>query len=130
MILPRWIPFAVAFWVIAFGILRLRIATRKEDESDEKRPDYRKGGYYNRSKRSHAIYGIAYLLLGCYCIAMGFGYQVNFFGSCMGKNTSQSSTSHDVKGGVPAQVIAPTTPPAAPTPPAPAPALESSGAGQ
>ncbi len=84
MMLPRWIPFAIAFWVIAFGILRLRIATRKDEPEDSGRPNYRKGGYYARSKRSHAIYGVAYLLLGTYCIAMGFGYQIHFVTSCMG----------------------------------------------
>lgn len=123
MMLPRWIPFAVAFWVIAFGILRLRIATRKEDDSEDAGPNYRKGGYYARSKRSHAIYGIAYLLLGCYCIAMGFGYQIHFIKSC-GSNSSSESSPAKVKGGVPAQVV-----PGESTP-VPAPTLESGSANQ
>lgn len=106
MMLPRWIPFAVAFWVIAFGILRLRIATRKNDD-DESRPNLRKGGYYARSKRSHAVYGVAYLLLGVYCIAMGFGYQIHFITSCMGQKTSSESSTKSIEGGVPAQVVSP-----------------------
>ncbi len=104
MVLPRWIPFAVAFWVICFGILRLRIATRKEEEPGSTRPNYRKGGYYKRSRRSHAIYGVAYLLLGCYCIAMGFGYQIDFISGCMGKQNSTEKTKPKVEGGIPAQV--------------------------
>lgn len=104
MLLPRWIPFAVAFWVIAFGILRLRIATRKDD-SDETRPNFRKGGYYARSKRSHAIYGVAYLILGAYCIAMGFGYQLPFLKSCAGNQATSESTAPEIKGGVPAEVV-------------------------
>jgi len=112
MMLPRWIPFAIAFWVIAFGILRLRIATRKEVPGDEDRPNFRKGGYYARSKRSHAIYGIAYLVLGAYCIAMGFGYQIHFITSCMGQKSSKEDTSR-VEGGVPATVVTPSTAPAA-----------------
>ncbi|MCP4448800.1 MAG: hypothetical protein GY811_26225 [Myxococcales bacterium] len=103
MMLPRWIPFAVAFWVIAFGILRMRIAMRKELPGDEERPNFRKGGYYARSKRSHAIYGVAYLALGVYCIAMGFGYQVHFLGSCMGQETSGEESPRRIEGGVPAQ---------------------------
>lgn len=90
MMLPRWIPFLVAAWVIAFGILRLRIATRKEDPDSDK-PNYRKGGYYARSKRSHMLFGISYLILGCYCIAMGFGYGIDIVGSCRGKETRQKT---------------------------------------
>tara|TARA_R110002096_G_scaffold44526_5_gene120087 strand:- start:17873 stop:18214 length:342 start_codon:yes stop_codon:yes gene_type:complete len=111
MMLPRWIPFAIAFWVIAFGILRLRIATRKELPGDEDRPNFRKGGYYARSKRSHAIYGVAYLALGAYCIAMGFGYQINFISSCMGNRSAQEAPA--VKGGVPATVVKPSASPEA-----------------
>ena len=103
MMLPRWIPFAIAFWVIAFGVLRLRIATRKDD-GDEGRPNFRKGGYYARSKRSHAIYGVAYLFLGAYCIAMGFGYQFPFITSCMGPKASTEQVPKRIEGGVPAQV--------------------------
>ena len=103
MVLPRWIPFAIAAWVIAFGIMRLRIATKKEEEPGSSRPNYRKGGYYGRSKRSHAIYGVAYLLLGFYCIAMGFGYQIDFVGSCGGPQKS-AKTPPAMQGGVPAEV--------------------------
>lgn len=92
MLLPRWIPFAVAFWVIAFGILRIRIALRKDEPEDEKRPNFRKGGYYARSKRSHLMFGVFYLLLGAYCIAMGFGYGVDLTGGCMNKQTSIENT--------------------------------------
>jgi hypothetical protein len=96
MVLPRWIPFLIAAWVIAFGILRLRIATRKEDD-DSSKPNYRKGGYYARSKRSHALFGVAYLILGGYCIAMGFGYTFDIVGACRGKQ-SQSQPQTDERG--------------------------------
>jgi hypothetical protein len=86
MKIPQWVPFLVAAWVIAFGLLRLRIATKKEDP-DSNKPNYRKSGYYARSKRSHLLFGIVYILMGAYLIAMGFGYQVNFFGSCSPKTT-------------------------------------------
>lgn len=104
MVLPRWIPFLIAAWVIAFGILRLRIATRKDEDENEDnpKPNYRKGGYYARSKRSHMLFGIAYLILGGYCIAMGFGYQFDIVGSCRGKQ-SQSAPAGD-EGAVPVDV--------------------------
>ena len=91
MLLPRWIPFLIAAWVIAFGILRLRIATRKEEEEASNRPNYRRGGYYARSKRSHMLFGSAYLILGAYCIAMGFGYQFDIVGSCRGEQSQESA---------------------------------------
>ncbi len=119
MMLPRWIPFAVAFWVIAFGIMRLRIATRKDDRD---RPNYRKGGYYARSKRSHAIYGVAYLVLGAYCIATGFGYKMGFIASCMGPQATTEKTSEPPAGGIPATVV---TPPSAEEGPTAAPAVPS-----
>ena len=86
MMLPCWIPFVVAAWVIAFGIMRLRIAFRKEPDADS--PNYRKGGYYARSSRSHGFFGVAYLVLGGYCIAMGLGYQIDFLSGCLGDKTT------------------------------------------
>ena len=32
---------------------------------------------YGRSKRTHLLFGAAYLLIGCYCVAMGLGYSFN-----------------------------------------------------
>ncbi len=89
MLLPRWIPFVVAAWVIAFGIMRLRIALRKEKGEGE--PNFRKRGYYARSRASHAVFGVAYLILGGLCIAMGFGFSFKFFGGCLGKKTVESA---------------------------------------
>lgn len=91
--LPRWLPFLIAAWVIAFGIMRLRIATRKEEDSTK--PNYRKGGYYARSNRSHFLFGISYLILGAYCIAMGFGFQLDIVGACTGTQTQQSAQPDD-----------------------------------
>lgn len=104
MMIPRWVPFLVAVWVIAFGLLRLRIALRKDDD-DAKKPSFRKGGYYARSKRSHLLFGIAYLILGAYCVAMGFGYHVNLLGSCMGR-TSREQAAPATEGAVPVELPA------------------------
>jgi hypothetical protein len=102
MMLPRWIPFLIAAWVILFGIHRLRIATKKEDP-DSERPNYRKGGYYGRSKRSNMLFGIAYLILGAFCVAMGFGYHIDILGSCRG-DESKNSTAPTSDQGVPVGV--------------------------
>lgn len=98
MMLPPWIPFLVAVWVIAFGIMRIRIAIKKSKENeDDDRPNFRKGGYYARSSRSHMIYGIAYLLLGGYCISMGLGYHFNFTSGCV----TEAQETPKTMGGVP-----------------------------
>lgn len=105
MMLPRWIPFLIAAWVIAFGILRLRIALRKDEPEGSERPNYRKGGYYARSKRSHLLFGVAYLVLGGYCVAMGFGYHLVIVKSCGATESRESAPSSDQ--GVPVDVAPP-----------------------
>ena len=103
MMLSRWIPFLVAACVIAFGILRLRIAFRKDEPEDSKRPNYRKGGYYAGSKRSHMLFGILYLVLGACCVAMGFGYHIVVIKSC-GGSESREGASPASDQGVPVDV--------------------------
>lgn len=104
MMIPPWVPILVAVWVIAFGIFRIYIATRKI-EKDPEEPNLRRKGFYARSKRTHILFGIAYLLLGAYCLAMGFGYQVDLIGACM-QNQEQpaASDSTPVEGGVEVEV--------------------------
>jgi hypothetical protein len=94
MVLPRWIPFVVAAWVIAFGILRLRIAFSK-DEEDDKKPNYRRRGLYGRSKRSHGVLGALYVLMGCYLVAMGFGFQPDLLGACSAQESAPTESKTD-----------------------------------
>jgi len=108
--LPSWIPFLVAVWVIAFGVMRIRIGMQKNLGEDEERPNYRKGGYYKRSGRSHIIYGVAYLALGGYAVAMGFGYQYDFIGSCQAPQKTESPDSQPMKDGVRVDLTPATTP--------------------
>ena len=78
MMIPRWLLFLVAAWVTAFGVYRLRVATRKrarEDEPDPERPNFQRKGLFGRSARSHILFGVLYILLGGALVAMGLGWK-------------------------------------------------------
>ena len=75
MMVPRWLLFLVAFWVMAFGVYRLRVATKKRDAAaDPERPSFSRKGLYGRSPRAHIVFGVLYLLLGGALVAMGLGW--------------------------------------------------------
>jgi hypothetical protein len=82
MVLPRWLFFLVAFWVVAFGVFRLYLAATKDRPGRADRPDFRKRGLYAASARTHALYGVVYLLLGGYLAAAAFGYGFTLEGGC------------------------------------------------
>jgi hypothetical protein len=78
MLVPRWLLFLVAAWVMAFGVYRLRVATAKRErdaDADPDRPNFSRKGLYARSPRSHILFGVLYLLLGGALVAMGFGWK-------------------------------------------------------
>jgi hypothetical protein len=81
MSIPRWLVFIVAFWVMSFGAYRLLLAVRRHREGPDG-PSAQRRGLYGRSPRAHAMYGVLYLLLGSYIIAMGFGYGFTAQGGC------------------------------------------------
>jgi len=81
MVLPRWLVFVLAAWVVVFGVYRLWVAFRRE-ESDGKTSHWRQVSVFGRTKRAHAIYGVAYLLLGGMLLATGFGVQMPFAAGC------------------------------------------------
>lgn len=88
--MPRWIYFVVAFWVLAFGVFRLYLATTRNRRGVDGRPDHMKRGLFARSARTHALYGVVYLLLGGYLVAIGLGYGPSIRGGCRGHQPSGS----------------------------------------
>ena len=74
MMIPSWLLFLVAAWVIAFGVYRLRVARQKRDV-DPERPSFSRKGMFGRSPRSHIVFGVLYILLGVALVAMGLGWQ-------------------------------------------------------
>jgi hypothetical protein len=89
--IPRWLLFLVAAWVIAFGVFRIYIALRPRRTIGEG-PNFMRRGMYARSGRTHALFGVVYLLLGGFLIATGFGWApVMDLASCAGKPDSTST---------------------------------------
>lgn len=90
MMIPRWLLFLVAAWVIAFGVYRLRFALQKRDrDADPERPNFSRKGLYGRSQRSHIVFGVLYLLLGGALVAMGLGWKPMIDPAGCGGDTEQ-----------------------------------------
>jgi|MudIll2142460700_1097286.scaffolds.fasta_scaffold16344_3 uncharacterized iron-regulated membrane protein len=75
MRIPVWLTIAIAVFVTGFGAFRIYLATKKPDA--EEAPPRR--GFYRMGRRTHALIGIVYLLLGAALIATTLGW--NPFGS-------------------------------------------------
>jgi hypothetical protein len=71
MRLPVWIIFLVAAWVILFGTYRLYLAFKPKREGEPKR-----SGLYGMPKRTHALVGILYLILGTFLLLSAFGVRL------------------------------------------------------
>ncbi len=103
---PFWIPLAFAVLVIAFGLYRIRLATKKEPapaEGDVKR-SVMGGGFYKMSPRTHLLIGIIYLMLGGALIATAFGW--NPFGNALGPSTeTPTKDKAPTKSGIPIDTI-------------------------
>jgi hypothetical protein len=69
--IPPWVLFAVAAWVILFGLYRLRLAFRKPPAEDD--PNYHQKGLFAGNPRRHFLFGVVYLILGTYLILAGLG---------------------------------------------------------
>lgn len=71
MRIPVWLTLAVAVVVCVFGVYRLRIAFRTDDEDARAK---KRGGLYAMGRRTHALIGVVYLLLGGALVAASFGW--------------------------------------------------------
>ncbi len=74
MVIPRWVIFVVAFWVMSFGAYRMSIAVRKIRHRNQPRANLQTKGLWAQSARRQLLFGTLYLILGGYLIVMGFGY--------------------------------------------------------
>ena len=71
-VVPLWLTLLVAAVVITFGVYRLRLAMRSDEEDEKARS---RKGMYALPRRTHLLFGILYLLLGAFVIATGFGFR-------------------------------------------------------
>ncbi|MGE0397165.1 MAG: hypothetical protein AB7T06_10630 [Kofleriaceae bacterium] len=94
--LPIWLTLGIAALVIIFGVYRI-ILSRRSDE-DEARAQKRKG-LYSMARRTHFLIGIVYLLLGGGLVAASFGW--NPFGNFFGPKTEEPSKDKAPSKGIP-----------------------------
>lgn len=71
MRIPVWLTLAIAVFVTAFGAFRIYLATRKPDPGTE---PPRRSGFYRMGRRTHALIGVVYLLLGAALVATSLGW--------------------------------------------------------
>ncbi len=90
MMLPSWLVFGVAFWVLAFGGFRIYLAVTRNRPRRADAPSYRSRGLFARSAKAHAIYGVLYLIFGAYLVASALGYGFTYEGGCRRPESSTS----------------------------------------
>ena len=101
MRVPIWLTLGVALLVCVFGLYRMRLAFRSDEEDERARA---RKGLYAMGRRTHFLIGMVYLLLGGALVATSFGW--NPFGGMAGPSTEVPG-----KPTAPAKASAPTEPP-------------------
>jgi len=87
MRLPVWLTLGIAALVIIFGVYRVRMGFRSDEE--DARAKSRKG-LWAMARRTHVLAGILYILLGGGLVAVSFGW--NPFGNWFGPKTESSNS--------------------------------------
>jgi hypothetical protein len=105
MRVPVWLTLGIAALVIIFGVYRMRIAFRSDDE--DARAKARKG-LYAMGRRTHFLIGVVYLLLGGALVATSFGW--NPFGNWFGPSTDEDKIKAPPTRSVPIDNLPPPTP--------------------
>jgi len=97
MRVPVWLTLGVAALVIIFGIYRIRVGFRSDDEDARARA---RKGLYAMGRRTHILIGIVYILLGSALVATSFGW--NPFGDFFAGSTEEPSKDKaPTKDGIP-----------------------------
>jgi len=69
--IPVWLTVGVAILVIVFGIHRIRLSFRSDEEEERAR---KRKGLYAMGRRTHRLIGVVYLLLGAALVATSLGW--------------------------------------------------------
>lgn len=80
MSIPVWVTYVAAALVIVFGLHRLNISRKSDEETTGARR-----GLYGMSRRAHRIIGLLYIALGGLLIATAAGFSP--FGALFGSDT-------------------------------------------
>jgi hypothetical protein len=73
VIIPRWIAALVGGLVIVFGVYRMSLAFRSDEDDERARA---RGGLYGFGRRTHLLFGLLYLLMGVVLMLGVFGVHV------------------------------------------------------
>ena len=111
MRIPIWLLDGLAVLVIVFGVYRIRIGFRSDEQ--DKRARTRKG-LYAMSRRKHVLIGIIYVMLGAGLIATALGWNPfgNLFGPTVEPGTTLTAPTSTGIQRVPAPPTAPAAKPA------------------
>lgn len=71
--LPVWLVVTVGALVIIFGLFRMRLALRSKEESESARE---KGGMFGYPRRTHALFGAVYVLMGVLLLLGAMGVKM------------------------------------------------------
>jgi hypothetical protein len=71
--LPTWLVLAVGVLVILFGLFRVKVAFRSREEEEVAKS---RGGLFGYPRRTHALFGIVYVLMGLMLILGGLGVKM------------------------------------------------------
>lgn len=82
MNIPVWVTYAIAALVIVFGIHRIRISMRTDEQEAA---GAQRRGLYGMSRRAHRIIGMLYIALGALLVATALGWSP--FGDMFGSKT-------------------------------------------
>jgi uncharacterized iron-regulated membrane protein len=97
MRIPVWLTLGVALLVCLFGVYRIRMGFRSDEEDQRARA---RKGLYSMARRTHVLIGIVYLLLGAGLIATTFGWSP--FAGVFGPSTTEpTKDTAPTKTGVP-----------------------------
>lgn len=100
MRVPVWLTLGIAALVLIFGVYRIRLGFRSDEE--DARAKARKG-LYGMGRRTHFLIGIIYLLLGGALVGASFGW--NPFGNWFGPSTETPAKDKAPAKGVPVDTL-------------------------
>jgi hypothetical protein len=94
--LPVWLTLGLAALVIIFGVYRIMLSRRTDEQEAIAK---KRKGLYALGRRTHLLIGIVYILLGSGLAAASFGW--NPFGNFFGPKTEEPSKDKAPAKGIP-----------------------------
>ena len=71
--LPPWLVFLVGALVIVFGLFRVKVSLRSQEDDERAREGK---GLFAYPRRTHALFGVVYILMGVMLILGAVGVKM------------------------------------------------------